>query len=109
MGAGIVFIGLAVIFRLAMAIPTSLIASQVGQPKWISYAAWCPFTVGWILAGLVLVFPQAANNNIPNAANFFFWVPASVYLSTGLEIGKAKSFKLRHSRRQGSVPVENPA
>jgi hypothetical protein len=83
MGAGIIqgFIGLGIIFWLAMAIPTSLIASQVGHPKWISYAAWCPFTVGWIVVGLTLLFPQSANNKILGAANFFFWVPAAAYLS----------------------------
>jgi hypothetical protein len=83
MGAGIIqgFIGLAIVFWLAMAIPTSLIANQVGHPKWISYAVWCPFTVGWIVVGLVLVFPKTANNEILGAANFLFWVPASVYLS----------------------------
>jgi hypothetical protein len=74
------FIGLAIIFWLAMAVPTSLIASQIGHPKWISYAVWCPFTVGWIVVGLILVFPQLANNKFLGGANFFFWVPASIYL-----------------------------
>jgi hypothetical protein len=83
MSAGIIqaFIGLATVFWLAMAVPTSLIAKQAGHPKWISYAAWCPFTVGWVVSGIILMFPQTANNTILGTANFFFWVPASIYLS----------------------------
>ena len=80
MGAGIiyVFVGVIIIFWLAMAIPTSLIARQVGHPKWISYVAWCPFLLALIVIGVGREFPQIAT--IVGVANFFFWLPGSIYL-----------------------------
>jgi hypothetical protein len=110
MGAVIIqeFIVLAVIFWLAMAIPTSFIASQAGHPKWISYAAWFPFTVGWIVVGIELLLPWIAHNKILGAANFFFFVPASVYLSV-LAVKLANVRKTSNSNRDTAETTPAPS
>jgi hypothetical protein len=83
------FILLAMMFWLAMAIPTSLIASRIGHPKLIAYLVWWPFSIGW--AGLLVIslVPQLGANDILAAANFFFWVPGAMYLSVlAIKLGR---------------------
>ena len=68
---------IAVAFWVAIAIPTSPIASRIGHPKWIAYVAWWPFGLGWIALLILDFFPGSA---WVGSVNFFFWLPDTAYL-----------------------------
>jgi hypothetical protein len=69
---GLVAVGSALvfIFWIAMAIPTSVIASRIGHPRWIAYVVWCP---AW--ANILAYIHHSLG---PLA--ILFWVPGVVYL-----------------------------
>ena len=67
-------------FWLALAIPTSRIASRYGHPKWIAYAAWFPFTLGWIAVGIVLLSPHTPGIQALGIVGYFYWLPGAAYL-----------------------------
>lgn len=66
-----------IVFWFGLAVPTSLVGSRVGHPKWVAYLACCPFTVS-ILVLLMTSFVRWPG--LFTVALFVFWVPGVVYL-----------------------------
>ncbi len=64
-------------FWFGLAVPTSLIGSRIGHPKWVAYLACFPFTVS-ILVLLASSFIRQPG--LLGVALFVFWVPGVIYL-----------------------------